>query len=80
MKAATSRSSPSGKTSVGESLRSIINDTNPRRVVRYLVCARQACDKTATANRTAEFLGVKFYKKHMNEQELANSFTLDCCV
>lgn len=31
-------------------------------------------DESVTANRTADFLGVKFYKKHMNEQELANSF------
>ena len=31
-------------------------------------------DESITANRTADFLGVKFYKKHMNEQELANSF------
>ena len=31
-------------------------------------------DESVTANKTAEFLGVKFYKKHMNEQELANSF------
>lgn len=31
-------------------------------------------DESVTANRTAEFLGVKFYKKHMNEQELANDF------
>ncbi|KAJ9609340.1 hypothetical protein H2200_005667 [Cladophialophora chaetospira] len=31
-------------------------------------------DESATANRTADFLGVKFYKKHMNEAELAGSF------
>ncbi|KAK5951667.1 hypothetical protein OHC33_007346 [Knufia fluminis] len=31
-------------------------------------------DESPTANRTAEHLGVNFYKKHMNEQELANSF------
>lgn len=31
-------------------------------------------DESSTANRTAEFLGVKFYKKHMNENELARSF------
>lgn len=31
-------------------------------------------DESVTASRTAEFLGVKFYKKHMNEQELANDF------
>lgn len=31
-------------------------------------------DESVTANRTADFLGVKFYKKHMNEQELANDF------
>lgn len=31
-------------------------------------------DESVTANHTADFLGVKFYKKHMNEQELANSF------
>lgn len=31
-------------------------------------------DESSTANRTAEFLGVKFYKKQMNEEELANSF------
>ena len=28
----------------------------------------------ATANRTADFLGVKFYKKHMDEQTLADNF------
>jgi asparagine synthase (glutamine-hydrolysing) len=28
----------------------------------------------AIANRTADFLGVKFYKKHMNEAELAQRF------
>lgn len=27
-----------------------------------------------TANRTAEFLGVKYHKKHMHEQALADSF------
>ena len=27
-----------------------------------------------TANRTAEFLGVKYYKKHMNEKALADNF------
>ncbi len=31
-------------------------------------------DESAAANRTADFLGVKFYKKHMNEAELARSF------
>jgi asparagine synthase (glutamine-hydrolysing) len=31
-------------------------------------------DESATANRTADFLGVKFHKKHMNEAELARSF------
>ena len=28
----------------------------------------------AIANRTADFLGVKYYKKHMNEVELAKRF------
>lgn len=31
-------------------------------------------DESQTASRTADFLGVKFYKKHMNEQELVNDF------
>lgn len=31
-------------------------------------------DESVTANRTADFLGVKFYKKHMDEQELVNDF------
>ncbi|KAK6371542.1 hypothetical protein LTS17_008793 [Exophiala oligosperma] len=31
-------------------------------------------DESSTANRTADFLGVKFYKKHMTEDELARSF------
>ena len=31
-------------------------------------------DESSTANRTAEFLGVKFHKKHMDEAELARSF------
>ena len=29
-------------------------------------------DESDTANRTADYLGVKFYKKHMNEQALAD--------
>jgi len=31
-------------------------------------------DESSTANRTADFLGVKFHKKHMNEEQLANCF------
>jgi asparagine synthase (glutamine-hydrolysing) len=31
-------------------------------------------DESAIANRTADFLGVKYYKKHMSESELASSF------
>ena len=31
-------------------------------------------DESSMASRTAEWLGVKFYKKHMNEAELARSF------
>ncbi|KAI1628305.1 hypothetical protein EDD37DRAFT_304187 [Exophiala viscosa] len=31
-------------------------------------------DESSIASRTAEYLGVKFYKKHMNEDELARSF------
>jgi asparagine synthase (glutamine-hydrolysing) len=31
-------------------------------------------DESATASRTADFLGVKFHKKHMNEAELARAF------
>lgn len=31
-------------------------------------------DESAIANRTAEWLGVKYIKKHMNEAELANRF------
>ncbi|KAK4936395.1 hypothetical protein LTR10_022721 [Elasticomyces elasticus] len=31
-------------------------------------------DESSMASRTAEYLGVKFYKKHMNEEELARSF------
>ena len=30
--------------------------------------------ESAIANRTADFLGVKYYKKHMNEAELAKRF------
>lgn len=31
-------------------------------------------DESAIANRTADWLGVRYLKKHMNEQELANRF------
>ena len=31
-------------------------------------------DESVTASRTADFLGVKFYKKHMNEQLLSEMF------
>ena len=31
-------------------------------------------DESITAQRTADFLGVRLHKKHMNEQELANCF------
>ncbi|KAI9692564.1 MAG: hypothetical protein M1822_006795 [Bathelium mastoideum] len=31
-------------------------------------------DESSIANRTAEYLGVKYYKKHMNEAELAKHF------
>ncbi|KAK5265284.1 hypothetical protein LTR96_009186 [Exophiala xenobiotica] len=31
-------------------------------------------DESSTANRTADFLGVKFYRKQMNEEELAKCF------
>lgn len=41
---------------------------------RNVLSLAEADDRSAVANRTADHLGVHFYKKHMSEQALADSF------
>lgn len=52
------------------------NDKETERVSCFSIAFDEdsGFDESAIANRTAEHLGVKYYKKHMNEAELAARF------
>lgn len=52
------------------------NDHETERVSCFSIAFDQdsGFDESAIANRTADHLGVKYYKKHMNEAELAARF------